>query len=465
MNERVAGTVEPDTTTTDLAVIQQQQEEDAAKIRATRDYWRGRLSNMMPLAHVTTFYLSQENHHSLQSSILARILGCLPPTIISLDLRALNDWSDQDTILDMTPFGPWDHPSLRTLRLVLGGNPQNNKTILNWFLRRCPVLFEFSYKSHSAPAVELLPGLDLSLCPLLEILHLKAEMESDQFVSMVHSARRLSEFSIAGSGDGFTSSGQDVWRALKPHAATLRSIRLQGVPISSPDMQSILQSWSKLEHFAVIEGTNNDLRACLDLQDMFKSDWAWSCLGLKSLELHFAHEIEPIKSSQDHAIFTNEALEMLWTRYPQTHPDVLRVYLQLSLLTELEFLQVFMIHPSTAITTAAAIEPNKDESEGRSLLGLDYSIESGLEILSPLKKLRKLGIYTDTKLNHLTRCCKTRIGQAEVEWMLKNWPKLSAIEVGNNNASTSGLGEAAGPLSWLQEQRPGLEIVCAPRPS
>ncbi|GJJ71337.1 hypothetical protein EMPS_03687 [Entomortierella parvispora] len=419
---------------------------------ASRAYWRERLSKVRALAYIVIHTVAENNHESRRPT-LAHILGRLPSTIVSLNLTVLNDWNTKEAILDMTPFEPWVYESLVTLRLDLAGNLNNDKRLLDWFLRRCPALYQLDYISTSS--YDSLPALDLGQCSKLEHLTIDGEMEPRDFLSMVHSVPRLKAITLIGT----PHFKPDLWQALLPHSRSLESIRLQGTNASSGVISSILQNWAGLQHFSAVEDDSGHLGACLELSDMFSSPWVWTCLGLKTLSLHLLQEMQPTITPQENAIFTNEALNELSVKYPRAHKDVLRVYLQLSLLTELESLQVFMVRPPLVAEEDHAQTRSlmsKNEKVAHAVLGLDYSIESGLELLSPLKKLRRLEIQMDEDCPEYA----ARIGQAEVEWMAENWPSLSLIQYGNKDDD---LGETTGPLNWLQGQLPGLEIAHVPR--
>ncbi|KAF9358047.1 hypothetical protein BGX26_002568 [Mortierella sp. AD094] len=74
-------------------------------------------------------------------------------------------------------------------------------------------------------------------------------------------------------------------------------------------------------------------------------------------------------------------------------------------------------------------------------LWIDFSLRSGLSLLSPLKDLRTLCL---TAMDHA-------VGLPEVIWISKNWPNLKSIE---------GLYEDdKDVVYWLQENRPDIEIV------
>jgi hypothetical protein len=70
---------------------------------------------------------------------------------------------------------------------------------------------------------------------------------------------------------------------------------------------------------------------------------------------------------------------------------------------------------------------------------LEMSLESGLDRISGLKRLKLLGVYF----------MRTRIGEAEVKWMVEQWPKLSVIY----GLSRLKNWEA---VKWLQQHHPEI---------
>ncbi|KAF9125156.1 hypothetical protein BGW39_007625 [Mortierella sp. 14UC] len=109
--------------------------------------------------------------------------------------------------------------------------------------------------------------------------------------------------------------------------------------------------------------------------------------------------------------------------------DVQRyIYEQLGRMTGLQELLLGILGPDWDHYEGMGVTPEMDEQElEEELLDyyitfryrcLEFSLESGLELLSGLKELRVLDV----------RSTAHRIGVKELEWMSKNWPKLKAVK-------------------------------------
>ncbi|KAF9139767.1 hypothetical protein BG015_001912 [Linnemannia schmuckeri] len=96
---------------------------------------------------------------------------------------------------------------------------------------------------------------------------------------------------------------------------------------------------------------------------------------------------------------------------------------------------------------------------------LELTLESGLDELVGLKQLEELGV---SKMAH-------RIGLAEVQWMVENWPRLriiSGLEYSDSNREAYGGGDAdevnaVGSLEedapehvkWIKKNRPDIQLL------
>ncbi|KAF8929450.1 hypothetical protein BGZ47_001055 [Haplosporangium gracile] len=101
--------------------------------------------------------------------------------------------------------------------------------------------------------------------------------------------------------------------------------------------------------------------------------------------------------------------------------------------------------PSTDKLSVVKLQKNMAKLEvidqDSNTLWIDFSLRSGLAILAPLKELRCLTVNQGAHA----------IGVREVEWMCKNWPRLSSIE---------GLYEddAEEAVAWLRKHKPEIEL-------
>ncbi|KAK3811061.1 MAG: hypothetical protein J3Q66DRAFT_390949 [Benniella sp.] len=74
-------------------------------------------------------------------------------------------------------------------------------------------------------------------------------------------------------------------------------------------------------------------------------------------------------------------------------------------------------------------------------LGLEVSLESGLDKLSGLKSLKEVGV----------KGMASNIGVKEVQWMVENWPKLSCIY------GLDGYGGDEDAVQWMRENHPKIK--------
>ncbi|KAK3811092.1 MAG: hypothetical protein J3Q66DRAFT_58717 [Benniella sp.] len=78
---------------------------------------------------------------------------------------------------------------------------------------------------------------------------------------------------------------------------------------------------------------------------------------------------------------------------------------------------------------------------------LEMSLESGLDKLSGLKSMKELNVERS----------ETKIGIKEVQWMVENWPKLSAI-YGLDGRGLDGRRKNFEAFEWLRENRPKILV-------
>ncbi|KAF9105211.1 hypothetical protein BGX27_009774 [Mortierella sp. AM989] len=121
------------------------------------------------------------------------------------------------------------------------------------------------------------------------------------------------------------------------------------------------------------------------------------------------------------------------------------VYQRLATLTELEELWVGEISvEQETVDHLLMIKqlPHRKPFE-RVMFGLEFSLDSGLEIMTGMSKLRVLGVEG---LAH-------RIGIQEISWMIQEWPRLERI---NGLFSCN---ETPGLKQWLQSNAPFLQYT------
>ncbi|KAG0017695.1 hypothetical protein BGZ80_008010 [Entomortierella chlamydospora] len=162
----------------------------------------------------------------------------------------------------------------------------------------------------------------------------------------------------------------------------------------------------------------------------------WVCRGIERLVLRF--DYDPSELSEE-----SEQL------YPASRARRF-IYEQLSKLTKLKYLAIGGTLSTTWQMCGRGDET--DEKDNSTLddqptfdisddIWIDFSLRSGLFLLSPLKELRTLCL---SAMDHA-------IGLPEIIWISENWPNLKSIE---------GLYEDDDEdvVNWLRENRPDIEI-------
>ncbi|KAF9115721.1 hypothetical protein BGX27_006668 [Mortierella sp. AM989] len=182
----------------------------------------------------------------------------------------------------------------------------------------------------------------------------------------------------------------------------------------------------------------------------------WACRGIESLALRFDYDSGALSEG-------NQQL------YPVSRARRF-VYEQLSRLTKLKYLAIAaLLEPADdesdyenegdeedenthkyKETSEAELEFHDDSTlddqppfDNSNVLWIDFSLKSGLGLLSSLKNLRTLCL---SAMDHHS------IGLLEITWICKNWPNLRSIE---------GLCEDDDEIivDWLRQNRPGIDIV------
>ncbi|KAG0009522.1 hypothetical protein BGZ80_002307 [Entomortierella chlamydospora] len=216
----------------------------------------------------------------------------------------------------------------------------------------------------------------------------------------------------------------DFFKAVTTHwADTIEIIRLESLRISSQEIELILSTCSKLKSFAV---TNDLLTRPRGLRawrhedyDDNKADWV--CLQLERLELMVLDCREPYGDDDQMDYFEEEL----------TTNGVRRVYQQLGRLSKLQHLQTGWV--------------SCDEFEMYS--NFDLSLESGLEYLEGLKDLRVLDVHFE----------RLKVGQIEIEWMVKNWPRLQELR-GFCPSRDGDVVEMPAHIQWLRGHYPHITV-------
>ncbi|KAK3811124.1 MAG: hypothetical protein J3Q66DRAFT_443373 [Benniella sp.] len=220
--------------------------------------------------------------------------------------------------------------------------------------------------------------------------------------------------------------GRPILEALSNHFSTLEILNIRECDHTmSRQLCHVLSSCAKLHTLAYsfLDPDRSsycseiDFKTFIDLDPETGSAKPWQCEGsLKELKAIITGIPRPDLEEND----INESY------ISEGRGIQSRIYDRLARLTNLEILWL-------------------GEGVGAKAQCLEMSLESGLDKLAPLKKLKELNVA----------CLDTRIGVKEVQWMIENWPRLRFIYgLGDHEDH----GEA---LSWLQENYPVEEDYLA----
>ncbi|KAG0048820.1 hypothetical protein BGZ83_006282 [Gryganskiella cystojenkinii] len=200
----------------------------------------------------------------------------------------------------------------------------------------------------------------------------------------------------------------------------LKCILLQDMEeLESRDVQIILTLCPNLEHFKdydifEIDGDDESLEPEED--EFYEVEANFSCLGLRTLYLTVSSPVGK--------------------RFHREEENTLAFYWQVGRLTELEELTLGY-QPYWVAEDDTRQDFTLDQHKGR------------LIELQELKKLRRL---------HLQGLMWNKIGQAEVEWMAREWPSLERVTVSSRNRPLI-LEAEKSHWKWLMQKRPYLKVL------
>ncbi|KAG0057841.1 hypothetical protein BGZ83_000028 [Gryganskiella cystojenkinii] len=436
---------------------------------------------------LVTLKITQQEQHPLcqqrqkrrSDSILAKTLSCLPPWIQDLDIHLYdlynqaqhrlrfattgvedgNDDDDDDGYGDgvvNTGLGsssvPQTRRSLSSLSIHTRYLGQNHQCLL-WFLAQCPNLKRFSCVT--ILDAEPMPSFDLRVCPQLESLFLVGRANTDRVretLDLISSP--LKSLTLIETTTSLPIC--PLSPAIDRHFPTLERAWLAIGPISGEDILTYLKNCPRLREFLVIPAPVMGMNGWLNLEDMMittsvESMTSWKCLGLKSLRLPMTHErrkrgqISSLSSSVQESIHEDHQHPLFSADYAHSCPRVLETYFQISRLVQLETLVLSISH----------FVPGTDEEKNNQSLQhphsvtklyLDFSIESGLPILAPLIKLKKIGFHS---MQPTPSPPLLGIQQPELEWMVEHWPDLREIEIKPSREIVATCQDIASEEHWL----------------
>lgn len=343
-----------------------------------------------------------------------------------LDLDA--DFSDTGMISteDPTEDGPKGLRTLKTLGLHGWNGSADTKAFLSWMLKKCSSVNRLLIDRYYGITQPLVEGMLMHLPKLDEITFNAAPYGTDRTVD------NMMAHILSGSNKGWRMAkfqsgariGKATIEALKKHFSTLEILDMAGSNgVTGDHLVQVLGSCTRLHMLSNMYRFHNashhptiNAKAFIDADPGSGALKPWSCE--KTLK-HFGIVITGIPRPD------LKRGDTVAEEYPGQSQEIHgQVYDRLARLTNLETLWI-------------GIECSWFQSDC-----LVMSLESGLEKLSGLKKMKVLDV----------RSMYTRIGVKEVQWMTEHWPRLREIY------GLCGIRHDEQAVRWLRENRPDICI-------
>ncbi|KAG0009857.1 hypothetical protein BGZ80_001988 [Entomortierella chlamydospora] len=312
-------------------------------------------------------------------------------------------------------------------------------------LRRCSQLQEICVDVFKYETMEQLATTLSRCCPKISEITLQCitggPQEDSRIADLIKASRSWKRLSMSF----FHGFGPLSTTALIKHSGTLETLVLDECDgITSEDIQLVLTSCSNLKTFRAMtsNGMTFSSTVYLDASDMVDSPWA--CQNLENLKLVITGIARPdLQENQYGEQFVGPLHDGTITGYDLQKT----VYEQLGKLTKLQ--ELWLGHDKQDLDDEENYHPTEVEGQWQFIDPdeqfecLEFSLKSGLDLLHGLNDLKVLNIDR----------MKTKIGLSEVQWMVKQWPKLERI---------IGLviqGEKTPKhVQWLYDNRPDIEL-------
>ncbi|KAI8351869.1 hypothetical protein B0O80DRAFT_499786 [Mortierella sp. GBAus27b] len=237
--------------------------------------------------------------------------------------------------------------------------------------------------------------------------------------------------------DYFCQSRAVLWTLIQHHFNTLKTIELEycGV-VDSSDLQAMFSRCRKLKKFTITTGDGG--QSAINFKDIVDAEWV--CLDMEELELILARSERSKYESEDTSEDEGEDEEDYFDGTPppketkSERQTAQRVYAQIGRLTKLRILSL-------------GCDRSESCAVGPEAFMFDLTLEHGwLAELEGLKGLREFRMMDDFY---------SKMGQAEVEFIEANWPKIEKIVFGSH-CKDQALSKPH--WQWLKEKRPSLRF-------
>ncbi len=239
--------------------------------------------------------------------------------------------------------------------------------------------------------------------------------EDDRIADLIRSSRAWTHLSMSF----FHGFGPSSTAALVRHSATLETLVLEECDgFGSEDIQRVLSSCPNLRTFKAMTSNGWDFSSTVYLDASEMVDSPWVCHQLENLKIIITGIARPdLRVDQYGEPLTGPLHDGTIQGF-----DLQRiVYQQLGKLTHLQ--ELWLGHDKQDLDDEDNYHRTEVEGQWRFIDPdeqfecLEFSLKSGLDLLSGLKDLRTLN------LDRL----QTRIGMSEVQWMAQQWPRLERV--------------------------------------
>ncbi|CAO3570375.1 unnamed protein product [Mortierella alpina] len=315
----------------------------------------------------------------------------------------------------------WNLKKLTLRGDLTGSGHLTGSGTLSWLplLRRSTWLRSIYMDLFTEHAVDQLASTLSQYCPNVTELTVRcatsSPQEDDQIADLIRSSTawaHLSMYFFHGFGPSSTA-------ALVRHSATLETLVLEECDgFCSEDIQRVLSSCPNLRTFRAMTSNGWDFSTTVYLDASEMVDSPWVCHRLENLKLIITGIARPdVRVDQYGEPLTGP----LHDGSIQGFELQRMVYQQLGKLTHLQ--ELWLGHDKQDLDDEDNYHRTEVEGQWRFIDPdeqfecLEFSLRSGLDLLSGLKDLRTLN------LDRL----QTRMGMSEVQWMAQQWPRLERV--------------------------------------
>ncbi|KAF9576714.1 hypothetical protein EC968_005487 [Mortierella alpina] len=320
-----------------------------------------------------------------------------------------------------TRIGSYPDDTVWNLKMLSLKGDLTGSGTLSWLplLRRSTWLRSIHMDLFTEHAMDQLACTLSQYCPKVTDMTVRCStaspQEDDRIADLIRSSSAWTHLSMSF----FHGFGPFSTAALLKHSATLETLVLEECDgFCSEDIQRVLSSCPNLRTFRAMTSSGRDFSSTVYLDASEMVDSPWVCHRLENLkiiitgiarpDLRFDQYGEPLTGPLHDGTIQGFDLQRI-------------VYQQLGKLTRLQ--ELWLGHDKQDLDDEDNYHRTEVEGQWKFIDPdeqfecLEFSLRSGLDLLSGLKDLRTLN------LDRL----QTRIGLSEVQWMAQQWPRLERV--------------------------------------